>query len=156
MSVRMHGTNIHPGTVSARGSLVGKGLVTFVAGVTMVGPFLADWNATHLFNPLWPPHARFHGAQTMLLGLGLGACALGFTWWSGRDAGPRPRTGMLFASLYWLAQLGSIAFPGTAFVDPERAGTGQVLGIPAQVVLSAVLLGLLCAASLLERRRAVS
>ena len=30
----------------------------------------------HLFNPRWPPHAKFHNAQTMLLGIFFGTLVL--------------------------------------------------------------------------------
>ena len=47
-----------------------------VTVLTAAGGFLADWNRTHLFNPGGHPHARFHDAQTILLGAsGLYFCA---------------------------------------------------------------------------------
>jgi hypothetical protein len=57
---------------------MGKGpwVLTSVAALTTVGGFLADWNRTHLFNPDWPPHARFHDALTIALGSLLGASSL--------------------------------------------------------------------------------
>lgn len=51
---------------------IGAWIITLVALVTIIGPFVADWNATHIYNPRRTPHAKFHNAQTMLLGLGLG------------------------------------------------------------------------------------
>ena len=49
-----------------------------VTVLTAAGGFLADWNRTHLFDPGWQPHARFHDAQTILLGSLLGASGLYF------------------------------------------------------------------------------
>ncbi|WP_394821584.1 DUF6640 family protein [Pendulispora albinea] len=117
-------------------------LTGLVALVTMVGPYLADWNETHIYNPTWPPHAKFHNAQTMLMGAALGACTLYFLR-GGSGARPRFTVAVLLAALYWITQALSILFPGTAFVDPDRAGTGLVAGVPVQFVLDVVLLALL-------------
>jgi hypothetical protein len=54
----------------------GRRILSSVAALTAAGGFLADWNQTHLFNPGRPPHASFHDAQTVLLGLFLGASSL--------------------------------------------------------------------------------
>ena len=53
---------------------IGKGLLTIVALITGIVPYVADWNETHIYNPKWPPHAKFHNGQTMVMGslLGLG------------------------------------------------------------------------------------
>ena len=57
---------------------VGRRILTSVAALTAVGGFLADWNRTHLFNPNWPPHAKFHDALSILLGSLLGGSGLYF------------------------------------------------------------------------------
>jgi hypothetical protein len=44
---------------------VGKVLISLVAAETAAGPYMFDWNETHIYNPTWPPHAKFHNAQTM-------------------------------------------------------------------------------------------
>jgi hypothetical protein len=41
----------------------GKVLSSLVAAETAVGPYLADWNETHIYNPAWPPHAKFHNGD---------------------------------------------------------------------------------------------
>ena len=55
---------------------MGRRILSSAAALTAVGGFLADCNRTHLFNPDWPPHARFHDAQTILLGSLLGVGGL--------------------------------------------------------------------------------
>ncbi|MGP3999528.1 DUF6640 family protein [Streptomyces sp. 8N706] len=44
------------------------------------GALLADWNETHIHNPRWTPHAKFHNAQTMSLGVHLSAVILWLLW----------------------------------------------------------------------------
>ncbi len=58
----------------------GRLILTGVAALTAIGGFAMDWNRTHLFNPRWPPHAKFHDAWTILLGTLLGASGLYFLW----------------------------------------------------------------------------
>jgi hypothetical protein len=58
----------------------GKILISLVAAETAAGPYLADWNETHIYNPNWPPHAKFHNGQTMSMGAGLAAMTLWQLW----------------------------------------------------------------------------
>lgn len=124
-------------------------IVSVIAVLTIVTPFLADWNETHIHNPRWPPHARFHNAHTMLLGVLLGATSLWLAW---RAAAVR--LAIAIAAIYWLAQAGSILFPGTAFVDPEFADRIPRVGgfQPNQVVIDALFLAILGVAWRLARR----
>lgn len=55
---------------------LGKVLMTVTALYAGAGPYLFDWNKTHIHNPDWPPHAEFHNAQTMSLGAALCAATL--------------------------------------------------------------------------------
>ncbi|MFS8199717.1 DUF6640 family protein [Streptomyces sp. CWNU-52B] len=99
----------------------GRLLISAVAITTAVGPFAADWNETHIHNPDWPPHAKFHNAQTMSLGLSLAATSL-YHLWKRPTAGSPTREGLdtaaVCASLYWLTQISALAYPGSAAVDP--------------------------------------
>ena len=47
---------------------LGALLISSTAVATMVGPFVFDFIETHIYNDTWPPHAKFHNAQTMSSG----------------------------------------------------------------------------------------
>lgn len=99
----------------------GRLLISAVALTTAVGPYAADWNETHIHNPDWPPHAKFHNAQTMSLGLSLAVTSLYQLWKRPGSAGPTRGaldSAAVCASLYWVTQISALAYPGTAAVDP--------------------------------------
>ncbi|MCJ1445086.1 MAG: hypothetical protein MMC23_005591 [Stictis urceolatum] len=127
-----------------------KTFLSLIACITSTGAYIADWNATHIYNPHWPPHAKFHNGQTMSLGLTLGMLTLFILW---RPLG-NPKDGLLrnskdailvqrerlqyaslVVSLYWVTQASAVLYPGALAMDPEF-GTGNP-----QVWLDTVLLG---------------
>jgi hypothetical protein len=117
----------------------GKVLLTVVAVFTAVAPTLADWNETHIYNPLWLPHAKFHDAQTMAMGVLLGLGALYFIW---RNHHPKADalTAIVLSSLYWISQAIAFLFPGVAWTDPNLLKSGQSLSdFPMQLTLDMVL-----------------
>ncbi|HYO67665.1 MAG TPA: DUF6640 family protein [Archangium sp.] len=122
--------------------LLGRLILSLVAVLTSVSPYVADWNDTHIYNTYWPPHARFHNAQTMVFGALAGLLSLAFLW---RPKAERIhlQVGALFAAIYWVTQMPAILFPGTAFTDPQFNGYSPiaVLGYPiTQVHFALVLL----------------
>jgi hypothetical protein len=73
-------------------------------------------------------------SQTLLLGALLAAVSL-WQLWLKHDVD----SAVVTSSLYWIAQLGSLAFPGAALMDPEfreRAGARAVM----QPLLASILL----------------
>jgi hypothetical protein len=97
--------------------------ISLIAIFTSLSPFLADFNETHVFNPLWPPHAKFHNGQTMTLGLICGIISIYFLWFRKVSTDiENLKMSCLFAALYWLAMAPAILYPGTAFADPEYGG----------------------------------
>jgi len=127
-------------------------LVAFVAVVTAAGGLLADyfipWSGRqHIKNPAWPPHAKFHNGQTILMGLALGTLAIALLF--GRQ--PLGTNGLvlaaILASLYWVCLLAAPVFPGTAWVDPEfESITPRPMGLHPQQLIGFVLLAILLAA----------
>lgn len=109
---------------------IGKLVISLVAIFTAVSPYLADWNETHIYNPLWLPHAKFHNAQTMVLGAFLGLLAV-FCLWFRRESSDKQKLneGAVLAALYWLAQLPAAFFPGTALTDPGGVKMPVIFGV---------------------------
>ncbi|KAJ9604562.1 hypothetical protein H2200_010675 [Cladophialophora chaetospira] len=129
----------------------GRVLLILVGLETSIGPYAADWSASHVLNPRWPPHARFHNGQTMSLGMCLGLLTVYFAWkpvlGTRSNATAKPIQGKgrkdeqaddsgsgmtekesitmsaVMGTLYWISGLSAILYPGTLWVDPEF-GTG--------------------------------
>lgn len=127
-------------------------LIVAAVAVFNGGGYIADavipWSAKqHIYNPMWPPHAKFHNGQGMLMGIGLGLLSLVILF------AFRPLTLPLFtlatatAGLYFVSMLLAPLFPGTAWVDPEfKSETPQPLGLPPQKLVSLVVCSLLLVA----------
>ena len=45
-----------------------------------LGAHLADLSPSHIFNPRWPPHAKFHTGQTLSMSLLLPLLTILFAW----------------------------------------------------------------------------
>ena len=129
---------------------IGKILITLVAIWATAGSYIFDWNKTHIYNPRWPPHAKFHNAQTMLLGTMIGLLSLYVLWLQKGDKITMLRLSAILASFYWITQAGAILFPGTALIDPEFAHPGQ---LPAQLIVDVVMLVMLGVGYMLEMNR---
>ncbi|MBU9764125.1 hypothetical protein FR943_09760 [Mycobacterium sp. TNTM28] len=127
-----------------------------VATVTMVGALLADFvipasAVQHMRNDAWPPHAKFHDAQYIVMSTLLGAFAL--TLLGQRNGGIRSRiwTACAVLATPWVGLLGAMLFPRTAIHDPEFDNK-TVLGLHPQVLLAIVTLTLLVLAAGLADR----
>jgi hypothetical protein len=96
---------------------LGRTTLRALAAATTVSGFLADWNRTHLFNPAWPPHARFHDAMTIALGTGLGGVSIYLL----RNEADRREValGAALPALFWGSMGAAFAFPGTAGLEAE-------------------------------------
>lgn len=101
--------------------------VLLVGGSAM--SFVLDWRSNHLLNPLWVPHARFHGA--LLLFFLAGVSAMG-TWLLWRKS-PEPRlafkVGLFLSIAYWTPLFyipfvlpSSSWWAGRAGAEPRIAG----------------------------------
>lgn len=126
-------------TTNPKKRMIAFGLLTAVAIFTMFGGYAADWNETHVFNPNWPPHAKYHNAQTMSLGTLLGAAGLFFTWRRAGDAFTNLLAANLFLAIIWFSQIMAFLFPGVAWTDPGMLKPGQSMDqLPPQYIVDAI------------------
>src|SRR5262245_315602 len=98
----------------------GLALLTVLCAFVAISGVVVDFTTTHIYNPAWPPHARFHGylsiARTVLIMLAVVA----LTWGPVR-ARARFGSGVLALLLLgWIAIwfVAPLAVPGTG----DRAG----------------------------------
>ena len=133
----------------------GKVLLSLSGLWAATGSYVFDWNETHIYNADWPPHAKFHNAQTMSTGAALGAAGLYTTWLHRGPWTPgRLQVSTAFASLYWLTQLSAICYPGTALLDhPRQPGAAPPTIRGPQTIIASVGLVVNAVAYGLERRR---
>ncbi|MFB7876043.1 DUF6640 family protein [Nocardia sp. NPDC056064] len=130
-------------------------LVVLVALVTAAGALLADYlipasAEQHLRNDAWPPHAKFHDAQYIVMSILLGVIAAALVVRDGLTRA-RLRTACAILATPWLGLLAALAFPGTGIQDPGFDNP-VVLGLHPQVLLALILLIVLTAATVLTYR----
>ena len=129
----------------------GRILISLVAVWAAFGSYIFDWNKTHILNPHWPPHAKFHNAQDMLMGTSVGLLALWVIWIKRTDTKLNKMVlATILSSFYWFTQAGALLFPGTALTDPKFRYPGQP---PAQLIVDIVMVAMLTAGYFLERKR---
>ncbi|MEL6574193.1 MAG: DUF6640 family protein, partial [Pseudomonadota bacterium] len=95
--------------------LILKLAVTAITVFYGLVPAIADLNETHLFNPLWSDHARFHGAWFLAFTAGIAVIAL-FLIWVRDDVFLPIAFGLMFVAGFWVATVFGPAYGG-ALVD---------------------------------------
>ena len=115
-------------------------LIFTVIGVPLpLAAHKADMNETHIYNPHWPPHAKFHNGQTLSMSLLLGGLTIFLAWWPSDNVPGMVAAAAGAASLYFITQSTAILYPNTAYVDPEFKPQ-TVRGVPLAVVIDMVFL----------------
>src|SRR5882762_24553 len=122
-------------------------------GVT-VGAHVADLSPSHMFNDRWPAHAKFHTGQTLSMSVVLAFLTIVFAWRKTSDRREAVYATAGFAAAYWVTQASAIAYPNTAFYDPEFTPADSFpLGLPLQAYFELLFLLLIALASWLAIRR---
>jgi hypothetical protein len=106
----------------------------------LVGTARADVNRTHMFNPTWPPHARFHSAAGWGTVAGMQLFALWLLWRPQQQASngdAAVTTAAVLPVLAWLPFFLAFALPGSA-VEDEPGHLPRIAGVPANLIPAAL------------------
>jgi len=134
--------------------LISRLLFTLSAIGLSVGAHVADLSPSHIFNDRWPPHAKFHTGQTLSMSLLLSLLTIFFAWRKTSDRREAVFATAGFAAAYWVTQATAIAYPNTAFYDPEFITANSFpLGLPVQAYFDLGFLSLITLASWLAIRK---
>jgi hypothetical protein len=127
-------------------------LIFTAIGVTLpLAAHKADMNQTHIYNPHWPPHAKFHDGQTLSMSILLGGLTIFLAWWPSNIVTVMVAVAAGAASLYFITQSTAILYPNTAYVDPGFTPP-TVRGIPFVIVIDVVYLSAVIVAAWLGFR----
>ena|ERR1700761_9505553 len=80
---------------------IAKVLMTVVLLGGSVLSFVLDWSPNHLLNPLWHPHARFHGALLLFLLAGVSITGTLLLWRPSREPEVAFRVTAALSVAYW-------------------------------------------------------
>jgi hypothetical protein len=107
----------------------GKYLLTAILIAQTIMGFWLDWSPNHLLNPLWHPHARFHGALLLFLLAGVSGTALWLLWRESKEPEVALKAAALISLSFWTPFLyiaavlpSSTPWAGVATSVPHLAG----------------------------------
>ena len=127
-------------------------IFTILGFLLPIGGHIADMVApTHIYNDRWPPHAKFHGGQTLAMSIALGLLTIVFAWRRSSDRATATWATFGFIVTYPITQAAAFLYPGTAFFDPEFEKITP-LGIPIQLWLGVLQVSLASLATWLSLR----
>lgn len=63
--------------------------------------FALDWTANHLLNPLWHPHARFHGALLLFTLAGVSATGVWLLWRPSKEPEVAMKAAAFLSASFW-------------------------------------------------------
>jgi hypothetical protein len=133
----------------------GRLLVTAAVLGSGLGHAAADLNRTHVFNPRWMPHARFHTASAVATELGWSIASLWLLW---RPGSPDEqelalKIAALSPILSYAPFFIAVAIPG-AEAEDEPGQIPRVAGVPVNLFAAGVASTLSILGYLLARRDA--
>lgn len=106
-------------------------LLSVVLVATAVVSVAVDWNTTHIFNPEWHPHAKFHDLVMLWLLSGMSIVALWLLWRRSTEPDIAYTFAMLVPVIFWAPFFFvTLVVPGTSLQADLKESPPIVAGIP--------------------------
>jgi hypothetical protein len=106
-------------------------LLSVVLVSTSVVSVAVDWNATHLFNPDWHPHAKFHDAVMLWLLCGCSIMALWLLWRRTTEPAIAYTVATLIPLIFWSPFFFvTLVIPGSSLQADLKEHVPIIAGIP--------------------------
>ena len=97
----------------------GHSLLIAMSAATAVSGFIMDMNKTHIYNPRWTPHSKFHNAISIMNGALLGAAGLYFLLAKHKNRKMALKLGAALPGMFWSSLLAAPLFPGAKGMEAE-------------------------------------
>lgn len=135
---------------------LGRFLMTSLLGVQALLGFLLDWSGNHLLNPLWHPHARFHGALLLFFLAGVSMTGIWLLWRKSQEPDVAVKAAALISASFWAPFFFVTALlPSASLWAGDPAAIPHLLGFTfyPNVAVAAMFLALTGASVFLCRER---
>ena len=101
-----------------------------------------------MFNPEWPPHARFHALVGLCMTTGFSLIGLWLLWSRSSDCLPQLFVAASVPVLAWASFFGAVLVPG-AGVEDHPGVLPRILGLPLNLFVALIFSGIAVAGYIL-------
>ena len=107
-----------------------KILLSVLVVVSTLVSVVVDWNSSHVFNPDWHPHGRFHDVMLLTLLVGLVPLLLWLLWRSSSEPEVAITVTTSILVLFWGSFYVNLLVPGTTPAANLAESPPSLLGLP--------------------------
>ncbi len=128
--------------------IFGRSLLTLSIALSLIAGIVFDWTVSHYVDPDWSAHARFHVLTYHGSLLMIGIAALWCLWGRFREQAWALWSAWFMVLVYWLP-----FFPSAlvASASPIAVPEDVIMGVPANLVVGSVHIGIATCAAMLAR-----
>ena len=119
-----------------------KILLSVLVVVSTLVSVVVDWNSSHVFNPDWHPHGRFHDVMLLTLLVGLVPLLLWLLWRSSSEPEVAIAVTTSILVIFWGSFYVNLLIPGTTPAANLEESPPSLLGLPLypNMVIAAIII----------------